>query len=196
MEPKQTSSDTTQSSVQPIGPAVVLTGMGVILLLAAVFSNQWLEIVNWRESYDWRGAHVGPIGLFSDVSSHGAGFRMPIAVLLLFIPLWLFVGMFRRWALHGALACAFSGAVVASIWVFTQSDMGAGRAYTLAMIGLATIAGGVTQALMVPIMRTGRNVLSSGGGVMRVVLVVALWACSSAPSASPKSRTGSSTFVG
>lgn len=151
------SSDTTRSSVQPIGPAVVLTGIGVILLLAAVFSKQWLEVVSWRESYDWRESHAGPIGLFSDVSSHGAGFRLPIAVLLLFTPLWLFAGMFLRWALHVALACVFSGVVVASAWVFTQSDMGAGRAYTLAMIGLATIAAGVTQALMVPIVRTGRD---------------------------------------
>lgn len=155
MEPK--SSETTQSSAQPMGPAVVLTGIGAILMLAALFSNQWLEIVNWSESYNWRDAHLGPIGLFTDVSSHGAGFRLPIAALLLLTPLWLFVGMFRRWALYAALACAFSGAVVASAWVFSQTDMGAGRAYTLAMIGLATIAAGVTQALMVPIMRTGRN---------------------------------------
>jgi hypothetical protein len=76
------SGDTTRASVQPTGPAVVLTAMGVILLLAAVFSKQWLEIVNWRERYDRGDAHVGPIGLFTDVSSHGAGFRWPIAALL------------------------------------------------------------------------------------------------------------------
>ena len=123
------------------GTAVLLVIGGLILLVAAMASKQWLET---RSLYADDADGPAVVGLFTDGASTAGRF---LAVIFFAASGSLaLLGLVVRPLLVLALGFAMLAAAAASWWIFDERAWHVGRAYTLGMFALLVLITGLAQA--------------------------------------------------
>ncbi len=121
--------------------AVVLVIGGLILLLVAIASKQWLEA---RSMYGHYSDEPAAVGLFASAASSGA--RWLAVIFFAATALLALLGLVVRGLLAPAVGVAIMAAATVSWWIFDESEWNAGRAYTLGMFALLVLIAGLAQA--------------------------------------------------
>jgi len=122
--------------------AIFLIISGVVLLVAAVASTQWLEA---RPDYYDRGDAPAGAGLFTSAASAGA--QVVGVVCLAAAGLLALLGLVWRFLLALALGFAMVAAAAVSWWILEERTWQVGRAYPFAMFALLVLIMGLAAAM-------------------------------------------------
>lgn len=139
-------------------PAAVLMGGGLMLLVASLWSDQWL-VASGQYDIQIGEQWYSRLGLFSPGGTALRAFGSYLAIAL--FPLAVF-GIFTRWALIAALPTALSSATLLSLWYFDVPrhlpNAALGRGYVLGMVSLGLVAVATAMLLSMPHRKTPREI--------------------------------------
>jgi hypothetical protein len=137
----ETSKPTTNANEALGATSVVLILSGVVFVIAAIASKQWLEARSgYEDDADWRVS----AGLFTGAASSATQFIT--IVCLGATALLAFLGLVWRVLLALSLGFALVAAAAASWWVLDERTWQVGRAYPFAMFALLVLIMGLAHA--------------------------------------------------